>query len=720
MDLPSAHEHDNERGSRIMRQGKPMSDFKIYSAQELAAQRVVQQGDVERERTVPEESKLIEGDWVYCIEHDGELAGLAGPYAMVVAYTGFDSRVEVPASLGGHEVRELFNQVFARNASLESVTLPDCVRRIGLKTFFQCADLKSARLSDELGELDALTFAGCRKLEEAHLPAALQTLPKRLLFDCPLRSVTIPAATTTIEEQAFDPKKLGEIAVDERNGLYSTDGMALFTKDGSELLSLAVQVESYAVPAGCTTIAESAFKGQTSLRELSIGPNVYAIGDFAFFRTGLEELVLPGSLIEIGQSAFSLCSKLQRVTFNEGLKRIGAQAFAKTPLKQALLPASLEYLGQKAFERTEIAFDDGSSFAIAADNPTLFTDGKALYRRDGAGAELLSLLCSQVEYEVLPRTTSISEGAFEREAKLERVMLPEGLRSIGARAFKACDKLTAVSFPDSLESIGEEAFWQTALTAAHIGPYVRRIGPYAFEVAGASRKHERRTLCSLDVDPSNERYYFEQNILIERGEQGDRALMFVEPRDYVAIPPAVTEICETAFYHAHVREMRFHAGIKRVDPRALLGIDEIDRVYIEFPRPVDGFSEVTVEFPYQARDMEDFTRPLCIDSDGLFFDFATYDSMVVHEIDPTAVVRMILARFEQPVKLGEAARAHFEAALKGFMNPVLRRYAQDSNFDGYERLAKNGYFDEETRALALRIAESEHAEEAIAYLKSMA
>lgn len=702
-----------------MAQGKSVPDFKMYSAHELAAQRIVAQGDVEAERTVPEESKIVEGDWVYCIEQ-GDDADFEQPYAMVVGYSGSDAHVAIPAQLGGLEVGELFNQVFARNASVQSVTMPDSVRCMGFKTFFQCANLHRVVLSNAITELDPQTFAGCRALASVHLPDALRSIPKRLLFDCPVEQLVIPAAVEKIEDQAYDPKKLGRIEVDPANGAYSTDGIALYDAYGEELIALAVQVGSYRVIDTCTSIGDSAFKGQTTLESIEFGPKVEVIRDFAFFRTGLADMVFPASLVAVGDSAFSLCAKLESVTFNEGLEQIGAQAFAKTPMTCAKLPSTLKTLGQKAFERTKIAFDDPESFLIDASNPTLSTDGKALYQDDGAGLTLCCLLSEQREYEVLAGTVAIAEGAFERESKLERVILPEGLRTIGAKAFKACEKLTEVNLPDSLEVIGEEAFWQTSLAAAHIGPHVAEIGPFAFEVAGASRKHERRTLKSIEVDPANSRYYFEENILIERGEQGDRALMFVEPRDYVAIPQAVTHIAETAFYHAHVREMRFHSNIRTVDPRALLGIDNIDRVYVEFPEPVDGFSEVTVEFPYQARDMEDFTRPLCIDDDGLFFDFATYDSMVVHEIDPTTVVRMIFARFDQPVKLSEASRAHFEAAIKGFMNQILRRYAQEGNFAGYDELVRHGYLDEETRSLAMKIAQSEQCEEAVEYLKSMA
>ena len=56
------------------------------------------------------------------------------------------------------------------------------------------------------------------------------------------------------------------------------------------------------------------------------------------------------------------------------------------------------------------------------------------------------------------QVTSIGESAFQRDAKLVRVRLPDGLKSIGYGAFMYCENLTDVVLPASLESIGSDAF----------------------------------------------------------------------------------------------------------------------------------------------------------------------------------------------------------------------------------------------------------------------
>ena len=58
----------------------------------------------------------------------------------------------------------------------------------------------------------------------------------------------------------------------------------------------------------------------------------------------------------------------------------------------------------------------------------------------------------------LPRdTVEIEESAFEC-AGMERVILPDGVKSIGSRAFAQCEKLRCVNLPDSLLTIADDAF----------------------------------------------------------------------------------------------------------------------------------------------------------------------------------------------------------------------------------------------------------------------
>ena len=60
---------------------------------------------------------------------------------------------------------------------------------------------------------------------------------------------------------------------------------------------------------------------------------------------------------------------------------------------------------------------------------------------------------------ILPDSiTELQEGTFAGLCNLEKVTLPQNLKSIGAYAFAACPKLTEITIPDKVTSIGESAF----------------------------------------------------------------------------------------------------------------------------------------------------------------------------------------------------------------------------------------------------------------------
>ena len=64
--------------------------------------------------------------------------------------------------------------------------------------------------------------------------------------------------------------------------------------------------------------------------------------------------------------------------------------------------------------------------------------------------------------ESLP-VVAIGEEAFYLNRTLRKVVLPEGLKSIGAYAFASCSSLESVSLPASLEEIGDYSFCKYVL-----------------------------------------------------------------------------------------------------------------------------------------------------------------------------------------------------------------------------------------------------------------
>ena len=82
--------------------------------------------------------------------------------------------------------------------------------------------------------------------------------------------------------------------------------------------------------------------------------------------------------------------------------------------------------------------------------------------------------------ELTYRVTSIGEEAFEDCDGLTSIVIPEGLKSIGANAFSGTS-LASVVIPNSVTSIGERAFAGSSIRSVVIPDSVMSIGERAFE-----------------------------------------------------------------------------------------------------------------------------------------------------------------------------------------------------------------------------------------------
>ena len=77
--------------------------------------------------------------------------------------------------------------------------------------------------------------------------------------------------------------------------------------------------------------------------------------------------------------------------------------------------------------------------------------------------------------------TSIGDYAFSDCSGLTSVTIPNSVTSIGSSAFFDCKALTSINLPNSVTSIGKTAFYDcSALTTVSIGNSVKNVGESAF------------------------------------------------------------------------------------------------------------------------------------------------------------------------------------------------------------------------------------------------
>lgn len=403
--------------------------------------------------------------------------------AKIVAYTGDEEVVVVPATIAGHPIVSIEKGCFKGNESIREVYINDQIAGLNGDVFKDCVNLEKVHLSEAITKLTGTAFAGCKSLTEINIPDCTEEVPRGLFKDSPLVTLYIGKGVRKIAPDAFNKgemdfatgvylkqKTLEKLIVDARNEAFSAEGTLLLSKDGTRLLAELGDPVHAVIPEGVVEIEAQAYEKLSSLKNVTFPSTLKKIGDKAFAGTLLTALDIPGQVEEIGVQAFSYCRALTRVDLYDGLRRIGAQAFEGCPIAEVFIPATVEELGNDSF--LSISTYQGNisqKFRVDSANPYIFADGVALYQRKGDALVLVKAYYSGLR----------SHPGEEKEPVAYTVA--EGASCIAAHAFARCNELAELVLPESLASIEDMAFWDcTRLKTLHIPQNCTKVSPKAF------------------------------------------------------------------------------------------------------------------------------------------------------------------------------------------------------------------------------------------------
>lgn len=127
------------------------------------------------------------------------------------------------------------------------------------------------------------------------------------------------------------------------------EGLTEIPKD----FAMELDVKTFHVPQGITSIGRYAFYGCTSLTSVTIPVGITSIGNFAFsWCSSLASITIPASITSIGEHAFWKCATLTTVMILDGVPSIENAAFAYCDsLTEVTIPASVTSIGAHAFYR---------------------------------------------------------------------------------------------------------------------------------------------------------------------------------------------------------------------------------------------------------------------------------------------------------------------------------------------------------------------------------
>ena len=137
-----------------------------------------------------------------------------------------------------------------------------------------------------------------------------------------MKSLTIPASVTVIEENAFGltegPQSTFEkIIVASDNSKYSSKDGVLYNKSKTALILCPIAKSgSLTIPGTVTKINNDAFYDCYRLTGVVIPNSVTTIGDYAFSGSSISNVTIPASVTSIGDGAFNYCHSLTGISVN--------------------------------------------------------------------------------------------------------------------------------------------------------------------------------------------------------------------------------------------------------------------------------------------------------------------------------------------------------------------------------------------------------------------
>ena len=225
------------------------------------------------------------------------------------------------------------------------------VKRLAMFAFNECTSITSIVVPDIVTEIRYGAFRLCQRLSLITLPQGLEIIDEEVFTSSGLTSITLPQSVTTIRRDAFTecnllpeiniPKNVVNIASNAFPGLNS-------------LRAINVDIENTHYASNDGVLYN--FNMDTLVRypsahgnRFDIPSTVTCIGDYAFFRTPIQNMSLPSSVRSIGNFAFRECTSLESFEMTDSVEHIGEWAFANSTLRSIVLSNNLKSIPYACF-----------------------------------------------------------------------------------------------------------------------------------------------------------------------------------------------------------------------------------------------------------------------------------------------------------------------------------------------------------------------------------
>ena len=425
-------------------------------------------------------------------------------------------------------------------SSLQSITLPNNLTNIGLNAFRACHSLTQVLIPASVTSIDGSAFECCTGLTDVVFEGnSLEFGSGATFYDCTsLKNVffngtradwtasrgssgsVLPAAAqiyykndlissgtcgdnSSGNNTQWKLTKAGTLIITVGTG-YTEGGIADFAYGKAPWYQDIYDsgIRCLIIGSGIKTIGSYAFADCTDLAEIIVPDGVISIGDGAFQQnSGAKRVVLPPSTVYIGHGALRDCSALTSVSLPDSMSnRLFLDMFEGcTNLKSVDIPDGITdiYEGDLAScpNWTDIYYDNWGRVwnRVVSNVRDSIPDRMNVHFKDniydsGSCGENVTWTLTADGTLTISGTGAMTDYTYDSRSPwyscrthIKRVVMQQGVTSIGDHAFWDCSGLTSVTIPDGVTSIGDSVFSGcTALTAVTISDGVTAIGGSTF------------------------------------------------------------------------------------------------------------------------------------------------------------------------------------------------------------------------------------------------
>lgn len=340
--------------------------------------------------------------------------------------------------------------------------------------------------------------------------------------------------------------------------------------------------EDVVVPEGVTKIELWFCNKPERVRRLYLPKSLSRISDSNFNELkNLEYVFIPGSVKSIGRCAFLDCAKLGHVEIENPNTEVDLWAFDGTKFEMDML-------------HNEGAFILGNTLVKASKEIEKYeipSQVKIIGRDAFKNAKIKELV---VPYGV----TKLDICAFSYSS-IERISLPETLRTIDAYAFSNCTNLTELTIPKSVSLIGTNAFEELHSCVLTIlnecdDEEVFRIAPDSFgryppnikEVrvpyGSAAMRYAMKSGLRVNIFPCEhkkfgnpQKYHYVDDMFCC---DGNTLHEYFGHQDVVYIPDGIRKIGKNAFNNTYVNKVYLPQSIKLIEEFGFANCQELIEV----------------------------------------------------------------------------------------------------------------------------------------------